>query len=107
MSAPSFVPRIAEDAGIGERYRYWTGRSGRRYLFTRTERASLPEFENALAIAVDSGRIVWAGDAAAFAVLPAPPLRCELFVHLLASSPDDRAGALADLRPAALLALAA
>ena len=96
------VSRAALAAGVPVRYLYWFGRSNRRYLFTCTDWRSLGDFAEGVAIAVAGGAIVWSGEIAAFLSLPpsAEARRAALYVHLLASSPEERRAVIADLRPA-------
>src|SRR6185312_3640984 len=37
-------PSLAERAGFGDRFHYWRGRSGRRYLFTAVSAATVEDF---------------------------------------------------------------
>ena len=92
-------PKLAERAGLGDRFHYWRGASGRRYLFTVVPAAVLCDFTSAAVVLaqrtregglaareilmVDSlGRLVdgdryLAGDV---------PLSVVALVHLLAST---------------------
>jgi hypothetical protein len=102
MSSSPIVSRAAVAAGIPARYLYWTGRSGRRYLFTHMENAAAAELESGVAIAVSADQIVWVGEVAELALLPsdAPARRAAIYVHLLAATLADRRGVIWDLRPA-------
>ena len=102
MSSSPIVSRAALAAGIPARYLYWTGRSGRRYLFTRMENNAAAELESGVAIAVSGERIVWIGQVAELALLAidAPPRRAAVYVHLLAATLAERRGVMWDLRPA-------
>ena len=103
------VPRIAERCGLGERYHYWQGFSGRRYLFTAIEAEQLGDFRNVVIIIArrdSSGlsglEIVAPGD-------PGEPdierIACRLnrypglqaFVHLLARDHGDRRMMMSDI----------
>jgi hypothetical protein len=97
----SVAPRTAAAAGLASRYLYWCGRSGRRYLFTSTDHASLADFGDGVAIAAVHGRLVWAGEAADLTRLPraAGLSRPALYVHLLAATPEERRVVIEDLRP--------
>jgi hypothetical protein len=99
MAASSFIPQSAREAGVPARYRYWTGRSGRRYLFTRTDAGSLEDFRGAVLLAVRFGDIVWAGDSAAEARRHAASRGTGVYVHLLAASAAARREIAADLAP--------
>jgi hypothetical protein len=97
-SSPS-VAALA--AGVPDRYRYWYGHSRRRYLFTQTDGAALPDFAEGIAIAEQAGEILWIGEIARLAALPAgcAARRSRLSVHLLAASPEERRAVIEDLRP--------
>jgi hypothetical protein len=96
----SFVPQAALAAGLPPRYLYWRGRSGRRHLFTRTDLAGVGDFGDAVAILVDDGEIVWAGEASAAACAAGPLGRVGVHVHLLATSAAARRAIAEDLAPA-------
>jgi hypothetical protein len=102
MESSPYVSRAALAAGVPARYLYWSGRSGRRYLFTCTGTDALPDFEDGVAIAVSGGRTIWTGEVAALARLPADaaPRRAAIYLHLLASTLDARRAIIDDLRPA-------
>ena len=95
------VSQAALAAGLPARFLYWCGRSMRRYLFTALEPRGLADFEDGVAIAVEDGRVIWSGEIAALGAMPdeALPRRAELFVHLLARTPDERRGVIEDFRP--------
>lgn len=82
----------------GDRFRLWTGRSGRRHVFSRLEGAIAPDdLDGAVVLMAapgDGGRIVWIGAAAAR--MPAR-IGVEVFAHWLAETPADRAAIIADL----------
>lgn len=101
MSSVSCLSRAALAAGIPARYLYWTGRSGRRYLFTCMSLAAAADLEGGVAIAVSGEHIVWIGDVGELAHLPpeAPARRAAVYVHLLASTLAERRGVIWDLRP--------
>ena len=101
MSSP-IVSRAALAAGVPVRYLYWIGRSSRRYLFTCTDWPGLSDFADGVAIAVSAGEIVWSGEIAALASLPASAeaRRAAIYVHLLASNAEERRAVIEDLRPA-------
>ena len=109
------VSIAARSAGLGDRYRYWGGRSGRRYLFSAVNPADLGQFRAAVVLfaeadptgvpvarwitTVDAGgrwRDASGGDTAI-----ATGAR-QVFVHLLARGPTERDQVLADLLPAVL-----
>jgi hypothetical protein len=97
----SVVSRAAAAAGVPPRYIYWTGHSGRRHLFTAAGSGSIADFEDGVALAVDEGRIAWAGEVAALAVAPCGGRFGHMifYVHLLARSAEERRAIIEDLRP--------
>lgn len=110
MTKASFIPQSAVEAGLPARYRYWAGRSGRSYLFTRTDAASLGDFRGAVLLAVRFGQVIWAGESTVEARSQAAASRgTGLYLHLLAGSAAERREIVADLQPdaAAPTALAA
>ena len=99
MTKVSFIPQSAVEAGLPARYRYWTGDSGRRYLFTRTDPAGLEDFRGAVILAVRFGQVVWAGESAADARRHGASRGTGLYVHLLATSAAARREIVADFTP--------
>jgi len=103
MTLVSFPSRIAAQAGLGDRFRYWSGASGRRYLFTRIdalqgEAGEEDAYPGAVALVEAQGRVLSVGPfaevAAACARLGA---EAKLFVHLLARRAEDRLAVIADI----------
>jgi hypothetical protein len=96
------VSRVALAAGLPARYVYWSGQSGRRYLFTCIGAGALADFDCGVAIAVSGGETVWIGDVTELAAMPAGSRarRAEIYVHLLASTLAERRAVIADMRPA-------
>jgi len=107
-SARSFVPHAAREAGLVGRYRYWQGRSGKRFLFTKIPRPAADEFDGAVLLATLDGEVIWAGDTSdqattdTIAVMPDDAV---WFLHLLASAKSRRREIVADLLPAPQLSL--
>jgi hypothetical protein len=101
MSSVSYLSRAALAAGIPARFLYWTGRSGRRYLFTCMSLENAAELESGIAIAVRGDHIVWVGDVSELAQLPpeSPARHAATYVHLLAATLAERRGVIWDLRP--------
>lgn len=100
MSTSASVPFVAFAAGLPPRYVYWKGQSGRRYLFTATDPASIAHFDDCVAIAVHAGLIAWAGEVTAipgWATGPEPS-RAAIYVHLLAVTTEERGAVIEDLR---------
>ena len=95
---------VAREGGFGDRYRVWSGRSGKRYLVTVMPLGEAMRVESGvvLVVAFASGgarRIVWAGESGT--ELPgfrlAAEERIEAHVHLLAADALKRREAVADL----------
>lgn len=100
MIALPLLSRAAQDAGVPPRYRYWVGRSTRRYLFSEIDAASAPDFDDSVVIATVSGRIVWVGCGSELAgPWPSIPRDAQVSVHLLANTAEECRGILNDLRP--------
>src|SRR5476649_216980 len=86
--------------GLGGRFRYWRGASGRRFMFSVYSSAACPAYDYAVligvGIAADGGRqILFIADTGAFpepvlararAILAKAGMRVELHVHVLAES---------------------
>ncbi len=100
-------PEIPQKAGLGDRFHYFRGRSGRRYLFTAVSGETLADFRNVVAILAESAP---AGRLAARAVVtvdalgriepaaePALGRQTICLVHLLAFSDSERRAVVADL----------
>ena len=83
-----------------DRFRMWTGRSGRRHLFSRLDGPlTVDDLVGAVVLIAargDAGRIVWIGAAEPTARLPLA-LGVEVFAHWLAETPAERAAIVADL----------
>ncbi len=97
MTGSSSIPHIAREAGLLDRYRYWVGRSGARYLFTRMEAEDLPNWAGAVAVLAEGDTVRWAGPAAEAPAGQAAG--CSAFVHFLAASPAERTRVIQDLAP--------
>ena len=104
MQLKSSVPNIVLKAGLPARFRYWSGRSGARYLFTRTDSGELDHFDVAVVILARFGRIIWAGDPPAGRPCAAEMRALlqregtEIYVHLLARDAARRERIIDDLR---------
>jgi len=108
-----FVPMIAEPAhrlserpaelqpharGFGDRFFYFRGISGRRYLFTHIDPADLADFTEAVVVTAESsvdGRLA-IRSVGLGANAPQTPGR-EVLVHLLAADESERRTVLEDL----------
>jgi len=109
-------PEIPQQAGLGDRFHYFRGRSGRRYLFTTVPRESLDDFRSVVVILAEvqpGGRLA----ATAVATVDAlgrigptadptwPPVadrQTLCLVHLLAFSDAERYRIVADLTSLAM-----
>ena len=102
MSSMPIVSQAAVAAGIPARYLYWTGRSGRRYLFTCMSDAAASGLESGVAIAVSGEHIAWIGEVAALAHRSSgtDARGADIYVHLLAKDASARRAVIWDLRPA-------
>jgi hypothetical protein len=100
MEPPINVPHVAIAAGMAGRYRYWTGRSGRRYLFTQLAAKSLDDFDDGVFLLVRFGTVETVGDRNAISAALADGCHgAVLYVHLLATSAASHAHIIDDLRP--------
>jgi hypothetical protein len=109
-------PEIPQQAGLGDRFHYFRGRSGRRYLFTTVLRESLDDFRSVVVILAEArpggrlaakavatvdalGRI---GPAADPAWPPVADRETLCLVHLLAASEAERYRVVTDLTSLAM-----
>ena len=96
---PSSVPHVAIAAGLPGRYRYWTGRSGSRYLFTQVAAKSLDDFDDGVFLLVRFGTIQMVGGRDALsAALADSHQGAVVYVHLLATSAASHSHIIDDLR---------
>jgi len=102
-------PDFARKAGVGDRFYYWRGHSGRRYLFTVVSPDSLRDFRSAVVLFAEAGpgeRLA----AHAVATLDArgrqsgdgqpiadPPPGTVTLIHFLAASENERRWLVDDL----------
>lgn len=109
-------PEIPQKAGLGDRFHYFRGRSGRRYLFTLLAGESLGDFRGVVAILAEaapagrlSARAIVTVDARgrigslpdiAWPPAPGGPILC--LVHLLAATEAERSAVIADLAATAM-----
>jgi hypothetical protein len=99
------APESARDAGLGYRYRYWRGASGRRYLFSAVPSKALADFRSVIVIhaePVADGRLrarvvytVGAHDSTEPSPARAPGDK--VFVHFLAATEEERRRIIEDL----------
>ena len=98
MKTPISVPHVAIAAGMPGRYRYWTGRSGTRYLFTQVAAKSLDDFDDGVFLLVRFGTVEAIGDHSAISVALADGCHgAVLYVHLLATSQASHSHIIDDL----------
>jgi hypothetical protein len=104
-------PEIPQQAGLGDRFHYFRGRSGRRYLFTVVANEALADFRNVVAVLAEptpSGRLAahavvtvdalgHIGPLAGRAGMPGRAGQTLCLVHLLAASEAERRVVVADL----------
>jgi hypothetical protein len=108
-------PEIPQQAGLGDRFHYFRGGSGRRYLFTLVSGDALADFRNVVAMLAEpapSGRLSartvvtvdGRGRIGPVADLAWPPVdrQALCLVHLLAASDAERRAVVADLAAVAM-----
>lgn len=104
------IPAAAKEIGLNERYRYWRGASGRRYLFTLVPIDSIEDFREAVVMFVSNTRqradkVLWVGAVDKGGVDKAEKLAHrkrgrpikQAFIHLLATDPEERRAIIDDL----------
>jgi hypothetical protein len=100
MKMLSSVPHVAIAAGMPGRYRYWTGRSGARYLFTQVAAKSLEDFDDGVFLLVRFGTIQIVGNRGTVSAALADGCHgAVLYVHLLATSEASHSHIIDDLIP--------
>jgi hypothetical protein len=100
-------PEPARNAGFGDRFRYWRGASGRRYLFSLVPADALPDFRSVVVMIAErlaDGRLVGralidVGEAGCREALRFTPGETP-FVHFLALTRDARRRLIEDLAAA-------
>lgn len=104
-SGAAAAPRAAEALGLDDRYRYFFGRSGRRYLFSAVPVEALEDYRGAVVVLLPrrSGGAVWIGEVDRYGQRRGAPIasrdlsRRIAYVHLLAGRPDERRAVADDL----------
>lgn len=106
----SGLPIFVGNVMLGDRFRYWRGASGRRYLFTEIDGAELADYRGAVAVEIEDRAGDEAGEGRVINLLEidedggirrhpvgfnAEPSAA--FVHLLATSAAERQAILLDL----------
>ena len=94
-------------SGLGDRFTYVTGASGRRYLFTAINRDELADFVAAVVVfarretgglrVLSVAEVDPAGAPAPGRFPPVGTRDCRVLVHLLAERSEDRRAVVADL----------
>jgi hypothetical protein len=111
-------PEVPQKVGLGDRFHYFRGVSGRRYLFSTVTRGDLADFTSAVVILARrtaNGRLAAYWIATLDATGRPTPGRWPhiaaanevVLVHLLAETETARRDLIADLAPAPAFALAA
>lgn len=107
------IPEAAKAIGLNERFLYWRGASGKRYLFTAIAIESIDDFREAVVLFVSNARkrapkVLWIGAVDDGGIEKAARLRRrkrgmpirQAFIHLLASDADERRAVIDDLAAA-------
>ena len=103
MPPKTSIPHIVLEAGLPPRFRYWSGGSGRRYLFTGTDVETVRHFDEAVVMVARYGRIIWVGRISDCASRNCPLHQlaqragAKVFVHLLARNEAQRSAIIDDL----------
>ncbi len=105
-----YPPELPQKAGLGDRFHYFRGRSGRRYLFSAVPEDALADFRSVVAILAEpmgqgrlAARQIVTLDACGRPAVgdgawpPRLSSRTICLVHLLAASERDRFAVVADL----------
>ena len=96
-------PRVSEELGVGGQFKYWSGTSGQRYLFSQISSEEVKNYEENLILITDTRNdtVIWLGCVGAQSEKnPMPIIKpChEAYVHLLAEGSEERERAQNDLR---------
>ncbi|MBA5778595.1 hypothetical protein H2509_15810 [Stappia sp. F7233] len=103
------LPEASRALGLGDAFRYFQGRSGRRYLFSEVAVDDLEDYRNAVVVLLprlrSSGdsRGRWLGEIDRYGARQGKPIsavrlkRMRAYVHLLANAAPERHSVLADL----------
>jgi hypothetical protein len=102
------APRTTRRLEQADRFRYWRGRSGRRYLFSAMPADALGDLASVVVLmaaetAQGPSRIVWIGEIDAAGLRQGRTVggagihRTRIFVHFLAETDADRQALIADL----------
>jgi len=102
------MPSTAAALGLGEKFQYWHGASGRRYLFTAIPVDSVDEYRKAVVVLAHKGRrqaqkIVWIGEIDGrgnrhgHKLVRRSGQPNHAYIHLLAGGREERDAVIADL----------
>ncbi|SDR27162.1 hypothetical protein [Pseudovibrio sp. Tun.PSC04-5.I4] len=96
-------PRVSEELGVGSQFKYWSGTSGQRYLFSRILPEEVKDYAENLVLIMDtrSAVVIWLGFVGIQIEknpMPAVKSSHEAYVHLLAEDSEERDRAQNDLR---------
>ncbi len=101
------VPATAQSIGLGDRFRYWRGASGRRYLFSLLRESDCDDLQNAVVIeaqAFGSEPVpVWLGEVDGDGVRSGNAIgstavgKRRKFAHFLSGSDAERKAIMLDL----------
>jgi hypothetical protein len=111
MMQPTFAgsPRTARSIGLGDRFRYWRGASGRRYLFSLMPADVLDDLHNVVLIEatlspcepepkpVWIGEVDTGGEKHGWALSASSGRLTRTFAHFIDGSEQDRHAAMLDL----------
>ncbi|MDQ0325725.1 hypothetical protein J2R99_001574 [Rhodopseudomonas julia] len=61
MTVKSSLPHVVREQGVSDRYLYWSGASGRRYLFSRLDLEHVLSLKDAVVLCVKDGALWWVG----------------------------------------------
>ncbi|MEZ5840386.1 MAG: hypothetical protein R3D02_08135 [Hyphomicrobiales bacterium] len=105
------TPSAVEAAGLGEKFRYLKGASGRRYLFSAVDVRDLPNFRDVVVVLSEKGsagsrQVIWVGaldgepndaERARRAFESWMRRAADAHIHLLASSHEERRRVIDDI----------
>jgi len=101
------VAATAQSIGLGDRFRYWRGTSGRRYLFSLLQETDFDDLQNVVMIEatiagaepipVWLGEIDGEGTKSGFEIGMATAPKRRAFAHFLAGSDSERHAVMLDL----------
>lgn len=101
------VPATAQSIGLGDRFRYWRGTSGKRYLFSLVRESDFGDLANVILIEASVcsqepvpvwlGEIDSEGNKSGYVIGHASQSKRRTFVHFLAGSDVERQAVMLDL----------